>query len=165
LGFRPQATEARRIMREEIARMQTNPNHRSERSTLRKLAASHVFYDLDPTRPAGLPPVAALGERIARALAQRSQAGREQALKLCSREAMGITGLRSLEGFNAHERSAWLRWSPLIASLPEISGWSSAEKRALVRVVRAKGARRESDFVALFVAHPKLERALFGSER
>jgi hypothetical protein len=165
LGFRPQAAEARRIMREEIARMQTNPNHRSERSTLRKLAAWHVFYDLDPARPAGLPPIAALGERIARALAQRSHAGRERALKLCSREAMGITGLRSLKGFNAHERSAWLRWSPLIASLPEISGWSSAEKRALVRVVRAKGARRESDFVALFAAHPKLERALFGNER
>ncbi|MBI4290717.1 MAG: hypothetical protein HY661_04470 [Betaproteobacteria bacterium] len=163
LGFRPQAAEARRIMREELARMRADPNHRSERSTLRKLAASHVFYDFDPTRPAGLPPVAALGERIARALAQRSRAGREQALKQCSREAMEITGLRSLKGFNADERSAWLRWSPLIASIPEISGWSRAEKRALVQVVRAKGARCESDFVARFAAHPKLERALFES--
>jgi len=163
LGFRPQATEAQRIMREELARMQADPNHRSERSTLRKLAATHVFYDLDPRSPTGLPPVAALGERIARTLAQRSGAGRENALKQCSREAMELTGLRSLKGFKADERSAWLRWSPLIASLPEISGWSRAEKRALVQVVRAKGARRESDFVALFAAHPKLGRTLFGS--
>lgn len=164
LGFRPKAAEARRIMRDELARVKANPNHRSERNTLRKLAASHVFYDLDPTRPAGLPPVAALGERIARTLAQRSGAGREHALKQCSHEAMRHTGLRSLNGFSAHERSAWLRWCPLIASLPEVSRWTRAEKRALVQVVRAKGARSESDFVALFTAHPKLKRALFGSK-
>jgi hypothetical protein len=31
----------------------------------------------------------------------------------------------------------------------------------LARVVRAKGGRRESDFLARFDAHPRLGRALF----
>jgi hypothetical protein len=38
--------------------------------------------------------------------------------------------------------------------------WSPAERRALVRVVRAKGGRRESDFVRAFDAHAKLRHAL-----
>jgi hypothetical protein len=33
----------------------------------------------------------------------------------------------------------------------------------MVHVIRAKGARREGDFVALFAAHPKLEQALFST--
>ena len=163
LGFRPQAAEARRIMQYELARMKAIPGHRSERSTLRKLAAWHVYYDLDATRPAGLPPVAEVGARIARELAQRAGADRERALKACSREAMTLLGLRSLQGFTAEERLAWMRWGPLMASLPGLSRWSAAEKRALVHVVRAKGACREGDFVALFAAHPKLESALFGT--
>ncbi|OGA19673.1 MAG: hypothetical protein A3H32_05540 [Betaproteobacteria bacterium RIFCSPLOWO2_02_FULL_63_19] len=161
LGFRPRAPEARRIMREELARMKSNPGHRSDRATLRRLAASHLFFDLDAARPGRLPPLAEIGERVAGDLARRAGADRERAVKECSSEAMHLLGLRSLQGFTPGERLSWVRWAPLVASLPGLSRWSAAEKRALVRIVRAKGGRRESDFVALFAAHPKLERALF----
>ena len=35
-----------------------------------------------------------------------------------------------------------------------------ADERALVDVIRAKGGRRESDFVARFDAHPRLGAAI-----
>ncbi len=162
LGFRPQAPEARRIMREELARMKASPDHRSDRGTLRKLAAWHLFFDLDASHSAGLPPIAEIGARVARDLARRAGANRERALKECSSEAMHLFGLRSLHGFTPDERLAWMRWSPLMVTLQGLQRWSAAEKRALVRVVRTKGGRRESDFVALFAAHPKLRRALLG---
>lgn len=165
LGFRPQAAEARRIMRQELARMKVDAGHRSDRATLRRLAAWHLFFDLDAPRPAGLPPVAELGARIAQGLAQRAGADRERALKACNSEAMHLLGLRSLEGYTADERLAWSRWSPLVVTLRGLARWSAAEKRALVHVIRAKGGRRDGDFVALFAAHPKLERALFGGSR
>ena len=76
---------------------------------------------------------------------------------------MTLLGLRSLAGFTRSERLAWMRWGPLVASLPGLTRWSVAEKRDLVRIVRAKGGRQESDFVALFAAHRKLEQALFGA--
>ena len=76
---------------------------------------------------------------------------------------MRLTGLRSMQGYTAEERLAWIRWAPLVVSLPGVSRWSTTEKRSLVRVIRAKGGRRDSDYVALFAAHPKLERALFGT--
>ena len=74
---------------------------------------------------------------------------------------MKLTGVRSLRGFSAGERLAWERWSPLVVyALPGVSRWSPAERRALARVIRAKGGRDESEFIARFAAHPKLERAL-----
>lgn len=163
LGFRPQAPEARGIMQEELARMKAEPGHRSDRATLRKLAAWHVFFDLDTSRPRGLPPVAEVGARIAQDLAKRAGADRERALKECSREALVLLGLRSLQGFTSDERLAWMRWGPVVVSLPGLSRWSAAEKRTMVHVIRAKGAPREGDFVALFAAHPKLESTLFGT--
>ncbi len=44
--------------------------------------------------------------------------------------------------------------------LPGVQRWTAAEKRALVAVVRAKGGRRESDFVRRFDAHRRLRRAI-----
>jgi hypothetical protein len=58
------------------------------------------------------------------------------------------------------ERQAWSRWSPLLLVLPGVADWSAGEKRALVEVVRAKGGRRESDFVLRFDRHRRLREAL-----
>ena len=143
--------------------MKAVPGHRSERATLRKLAAWPVFFDLDTSRPRGQPPVAEVGARIAQELSRRAGSDRERAVRDCTREAMRLLGVRSLQAFTADERLAWVRWSPLVALLPGLSRWSDAEKRAMVHVIRAKGARREGDFVELFAAHPKLEQALFSA--
>jgi hypothetical protein len=57
-------------------------------------------------------------------------------------------------------KQAWERWAPVVLLLPGVDSWSKAEKKALATVIDAKGGARESDFVALFDAHPKLRRAL-----
>ena len=57
------------------------------------------------------------------------------------------------------EREAWSRWAPIVLLLG-IDDWSEIERRALVGVVRAKGGRRESEFVARFDAHERLRVAL-----
>ena len=51
--------------------------------------------------------------------------------------------------------------SPLIRLLPGVERWRREDKRALVRVVRAKGGRRESEFVRRFDAHRRLRRAVW----
>jgi hypothetical protein len=65
-----------------------------------------------------------------------------------------------MRGWSRPEREAWSRWAPIVAALPGLPRWSPAERRALVRVVRAKGGRRESDFVRAFDAHATLRRGL-----
>jgi hypothetical protein len=161
LGFRPRAAAPRRIARVELARMKAKPRHRSSPATLRQLADGHLFFDLDPAHPHGLPPLAALGRRVAAQLARHPAADRAAALDAASRKLMHLAGLRSLRGFTPAERLAWRRWSPFLLALPGVTRWSPAEWRAAAVVLRAKGGRRESDFAALFAAHPRLTRALF----
>jgi hypothetical protein len=139
------------------------PGYRSERSTLRRLAASPLYLGLDARPPTGLPPIADLGARVAQYLARIAGADRESAVRESARAAAKLLGLRTMQDFSPDERVAWMRWAPLVASMQGLSAWSAGEKRALIHVIRAKGGRRESDFVSLFAAHPKLGRALFGS--
>jgi hypothetical protein len=163
LGFRPLTADARRVLRAELARMRADPVHRSSAATLRALAESHLLFDFDRSRTPSLPPLAEPGLRIGAGLAKLAGSERERVLAQCSREAMRLTGLRSLHGFSAGERLAWQRWSAVVVfALPGVARWSAAEKRALARVIRAKGGRDESAYLARFAAHPKLERALFG---
>ncbi len=161
MGFRPRSAAPRRIARTELARIKSNPRHRSSPTTLRKLADGHLFFELEPAHPRGLPPVATLGARVAAQLASLPALDRTGALDDASRALMRLAGLRSLRGFTRDERLAWRRWSPFVLALPGLTRWSAADRRAAARVVRAKGGRRESDFTALFAAHPRLARALF----
>jgi hypothetical protein len=156
LGFRPRAAGVKRVLRAELSRLAANPRHRSSPATLRKLAEGHLAFDVDPRRPVPLPPLAALGLRIADRLAARGD--REDV----AREAMRAAGLRSLDGWTAGERLAWERWGPLMLTLPGLSRWNAANRRALVRVVRAKGGRSERDFLARFNAHRLLGPVLLG---
>ena len=165
LGFRPLTADARRVLRAELARMRANPGRRSSAATLRDLAESYMLFDFDRARAPGVPPIAAPGLRVADALAKLAGGERERVLAQCSRDAMRLTGLGSLRGFSAGERLAWQRWSPVVVfALPGVSRWSPADRRALARVIRAKGGRDEAAFLARFAAHPKLERALFGTK-
>jgi hypothetical protein len=165
LGFRPTAAEPRRLLREELKRMQRNPAYRSSAATLRKLADGQMLFDLDPGRIPALPPLAGIGLRLADVIAARTATDgyRERALVECLDEALQLTGVRSLHGFTPDQRVAWKRWSPLLLAIPGTSRWSPAERRALAPIILAKAGRRESDFVALFTAHPKLQQALLGS--
>jgi hypothetical protein len=75
-------------------------------------------------------------------------------------EAAARLGVDGWRRWPAGERLFWERWAPLVAIMPGLDGWSAAEKRDLAAVVRAKGGRRESEFVARFDAHPRLGDAI-----
>jgi hypothetical protein len=162
MGFRPEDPGVKRVLRGELARMKKNPRHRSSPATLEKLAAEYMFLRLDRSRSKVLGGLALgnAGLRVSAYLAGRFGADREAGLRACSREAAQLLGLRSQRGFSSGERLAWERWSPLVLILPGLSRWTTQEKRALVDVVRAKGGRREAEFVSRFDRHARLRRAV-----
>jgi hypothetical protein len=162
LGFRPRDPEIRRVLRGELEQMKIDPGHRSDTETLEQLAADYVYLYLGRQRDdvLGRLFLGNIGLEISDYLARRFGGERERGLEVCSREAMDLLGLRTLDGFSPGERLAWERWSPLVLILPGVNRWSKANRRALVRVVKAKGARRESDFLRLFDRHPRLGQAL-----
>lgn len=155
-GFRPRAAGALAIVRGELARMRARPGVRSSEATLERLAQWHLYFELDPARPAPLPTFGALGLQAARALERRGGSSE------CAEMLLRLTGLRSFAGFRPDERAAWVRWSPLMIGIPGLERWSIADRRALAQVIRSKAARGESDFVKRFAAHPRLARTLLG---
>lgn len=93
-------------------------------------------------------------------LARRFGSERARAGAVTGAEAAALLGVSTVSEWSAEEREAWHRWAPLVVVLPGVARWSRAERRALAEVVRAKGSRRESDFVLAFDAHAKLRRAI-----
>ncbi len=162
LGFRPRAREIRQILRDELAQMKHDSKQRSSRTTLNKLSADNMYFELNPRNKnkSILPLLYNISPGISLYLAKQFGSNREAAIRSCSQQAAKKLGLRSLHGFTQHERQAWERWSPLIINLPGIDRWNVTDRKALIKIVRAKGGRRESDFLKLFDRHKRLQRAL-----
>jgi hypothetical protein len=162
LGYRPQDPAIRRLVAKERARIAKNPRHRSTRAALQRLSAEYMYWFDGPVRREvlGLLDLANLSLGVSRHLARRFGGDREAGERACAKEAAALLGVRSMKRFTPAQRAAWKRWAPLVMAMPRVARWGTASKRALVAVIRAKGGRRESDFVRLLNAHRPLRRAL-----
>jgi hypothetical protein len=163
LGFAPAASHAVRLMRREERRMAADPEHRSSIATLKRLGEENMYWHLGRPRRDVIGRVALpnAGIAISRLVSARFGAERAHAEPVCAAEAAARLGLPTRgRDWDWDEETAFGRWAPLVLLLPGLSRWSTAEKRALVRVIRAKGGRRESDFVRAFDAHARLRAAL-----
>jgi hypothetical protein len=162
LGFRSQDSAILELMNKELRRMAAKPAQRSAIATLKLLAAGNVYWYAGKSRDdvIGIFPLYRVGLAITDYLAARFGSDRERGEQVCATEAAALCGVRAWRRWPADERLWWARWSPLVLILPGVARWNDDEKAALVRVVRAKGGRRETDFVRLFDAHRKLRAAL-----
>ena len=142
--------------------MKRDRAHRSSPETLWMLADSPIFLFTDRERDdvLGILPLAEVGLEATAYLAGRFGYDRRRAERECAGEAAARLGVRSLTGIPAGERLAWERWGPIVLMLAGVERWPAADRRALAAVVRAKGGRRESDYLRRFDAHTRLRRAL-----
>jgi hypothetical protein len=129
---------------------------------LRRLAGDNLYLALGRPRAITVSTVRLdrIGLAITRYLARRFGSRREAGIQICALEARRRLGLRSFAGFSRAEREAWARWAPLVLLLPGLARWSTAERRALVKVIRAKGGDHEGDYLKHFYAHRRLSRAI-----
>jgi len=155
LGFRPRDKGAAALMRKELAAMRRRPAHRSTRATLEKLADHNMYYFVGKPRRDVIGEVSlqSIGLAATDFLARHGRADH-------AREAARRFGVGSFAGWSRDERTAWSRWAPLLLLIDGTGRWSAGERRAAAAAVRAKGGRRESDFVRLFDSHRKLRSAI-----
>jgi hypothetical protein len=149
-------------MNRELAKMKRDRSHRTPIETLATIAEHNVYWSAGREREdiIGIFPLGNVGLRVTDYLAQRFGAERERGERECAAEAAAMLGVRGWQKWDDGERLWWERWSPLLLILPGVSKWTETERRDLVGVARAKGSRRESDYVALLDAHKKLRAAL-----
>jgi hypothetical protein len=161
LGFRPQDAAVRRRVRDELRWLRADPRRRSSRATLHALAAAPLFLHAERPRAdvLGRISLANVSLHVSRALAAGG-ADREATIDAAVAQAARMLGARAPRPDGGGRRLAWERWAPLVLLLPGVARWPPASRAALARVVDAKGARRESDFVHLFDAHARLRQAV-----
>jgi hypothetical protein len=167
LGFRPWDAAIERVATSEARKVAARRSYRTGPRTLRKLVSANLFLQLGPARRnvIGAIPTGSIGLAVTDYLNDRFGADRERATNELAAEAAGRLGVNGWRRWPAGERLFWERWAPVVALLPGLDAWSPAEKLDLAGVIRAKGGRRESAFVARFDAHPRLGDALVALAR
>jgi hypothetical protein len=162
LGFAARDPEQQRLHQAEVALLRRRPTHRSSKRVLAALAAHNVYWSLGKPRDdvIGVFPLAQLGLAATDLLARRFGADRSAAEAACAGAAAVRCGVRDWQKWDDGERLAFVRWAPLLLALPGLERWSPADRRAAAEVARAKGSRRESDYVQALDRHRPLRRAL-----
>ena len=138
--------------------MRRRPAHRSSPATLRRLAAHHLFFDLEPRRRTPLPPLASIGLRVARLFTARHD-DRDAANARVQADAAAALGLQSLRGLTRGERQAFGNFAPLLL-LAGAASWPQDERAPLLALIRAKAAASELDYARRLAAQRRLCRAL-----
>jgi hypothetical protein len=167
LGLRPWARAVQPLVRREVARVARTPGYRTSVAVLKKLVREPMFLSLGRRRPdvLGWQRFDRVGLAVSDCVTARFGPDRDRAATTLADEAATRLGVRDWRRLRGGERVSWLQWAPLVAVLPGLSRWSPAQRHSLAAVIRAKGGRRESDFVPLFDRHPRLRAAVLALAR
>ena len=161
LGFRPGSPELLRLVQSEERKIAANPKYRTSARTLRRLAASHVFYELPgseveawdrfSTRNIGLH----VNSRMARDFGGNARRMRTE----CSRALAPKLGANT-SSWTAIEKTSLENFATALALVPDLASWTRDEKALLARIIRAKAGRDEMQYLHLMQGHHRLRDAL-----
>ena len=162
LGFRPRDPDVLRVLDAEQSKIAADRSYRSPVPVLKRLAGAEVYLTLpgghpEPEKRLRATDVSALVARlIAREFGgDRLAAVRESTARV--RRALGVTGWTA---WPTAERRAFAQMSPVAALITDLEKWTAAERRHLLRVLRAKGSGSERAYANLLDSHRRFQRSL-----
>ena len=77
-----------------------------------------------------------------------------------SANALKALAVRDFTRWTADERASLGRLAPILELIPELAGLRGADRDRLVRIVRGKGSRSETEATRLLAAHARFEALL-----
>ena len=163
LGFRPVQPKVLALSEGEQRKIKADSAYRSPRKTLVRLAQSDMVLTLegdgrDPPRDL---PQGNIGLLVTRQVADRFNGNRTVAIREATRHVARVLRIPGWRAWPAPQQFAMERLAPILALIPDLDHWTAAEKRALVRVIRAKGAQRQAAYIRLLTGHTRLARSLY----
>jgi hypothetical protein len=167
LGFRPGRPDLLALTEREEKKIAADGSYRTSARTLRKLAESHVFFEMKGSAAAQGNAMGrwdtfsarTLGLAVQRSMAAKWDGDAEAMRRETSKWLAGVLGVNPAK-LNAAERWAFDNFAPLLAVVPEVARWSKQEKRLLVEVIRAKAGADETAYLHLLQQHDRLSEAL-----
>lgn len=161
LGFRPGRTDLLRLTEREEEKIARRTGYRTPAGTLKRLAEGHVFFELSgseagawdrfSTRNLGF----RVNQRMRREFGGTSERIRQASVAKVSR-ALGIQP----SAWPVAEQRCLENWAVVLALIPDLARWSSAEKSALAQLVRAQAGADEMRYLRLTQQHNLLRREL-----
>lgn len=161
LGFRPGRPDLLRTAEREEQKIAATPGYRTSARTLRRLADGHMFLDLPGSdhRVWDRFRVRHIGFAVQRRMAARWGGDARKMRAASVAEVSRALGVPENRWVGAARR-AFAELAPILALIPGLAGWTSDEKRALVRIVLAKAAPTEAGYLRLMRRHAKLKKAI-----
>ena len=156
LGFRPVTAELRRLAARERRRQRANPRRRTDAATLRRLAGADLELALGGARAVDRFPEPWL-ERLSCAasevLGRPGAVNRAADAKRVSAQVAAALRARNRTRWPQHERDAFAALAPLVALL-DLESLGARARRALLRLLRSKGAPQEAPYVRAAARNP-----------
>jgi hypothetical protein len=161
LGFRSGNKNLEELAKKEERKLAANPQYRTPKRRLKRLAEAHVFYELPgseqfawdkfSTRKLGLRVNRRMGLEFGGDSARIRRASAAQVSR-----ALGV----SLSRWNGGEKRAFENWSLVLALIPNLRGWSTKEKSDAIGMIRAKAGPNEMRYLRLSQERPRLRREM-----
>jgi len=154
-----------KLVLNEEKKIASRSRYRTPPRTLRKLAAGPMIFELD--KSLNKPKlgdwdrffVRNIGLAVARRMGSKFSGDVERFREEAVRNLLSMTGMRTSDWREA-ELSALRDFADMLSLVEDLNNWSGPEKRALVRVIRAKAASDEADYLELMQKHPRLRMAM-----
>ena len=161
LGFRPGRPELLRLVESEERKIAANPKYRTSARTLRRLAASHVFYELPGSEAGAWDRFSTrnIGLRVNARMAREFDANARRMRAECSRTLARKLAVNTAS-WAAIEKTSLEHFATALALVPDLSSWARDEKALLASIIRAKAVPDEMKYLHLMQGHQKLRDAL-----
>ncbi len=160
LGFRPVAAELRSLAASEFAKLGAKSGYAVPLATLRTLVAEGLELQLHGGTGVAEPlNTAALTLAVQTHITTTYQGDRRRALRAALRRLHTTLPLGDTTLWSADERRALELWALAIDVVRDLEQWSVSDRRALVRIIKAKGAATETAHQRLLAMHARLLEA------
>ncbi len=161
LGFRPERADVRTLLQREERRIATRPGYRSSASVLRRLAAGNLFFEVPGTVSGNWDrfKVRNIGFAVQRWIARCCGGDPGRARRSATAALARVLGERR-QAWTGEAGRVFSDFALVLALVPDLARWSTAERAGVCGIIRAKAARNEWRYLRLLKAHTRLKTAL-----
>jgi hypothetical protein len=161
LGFRPGRSDLQKLAEHEEQKIAADPNYRTPKRTLKRLAAGHVFYELPGSEVGAWDKFSTrnIGLRVTRRMA-RDFGGDAVSMREHSRRALERILAVNTSSWTPLETSAFKNFALVLAQVPSLRSWTGQEKEDLLRIIRAKAKADEMLYLHQTQRHGRLREAM-----
>ncbi len=161
LGFRPVDLRLWKLVEAELEYRRADERHRTPVGVLRRLARS----DLELVLPGGESPAARcdpaeLSLAVTRWIGVRFGGDRSAAELEALASVSSALGVAGMEGWPEPERRSFRSLCLLLAMVPGLDGWTAANRRKAIAIMRAKGSPKEDRYFELMRSHQAFTAAM-----